>query len=629
MTQTGLLPTIFESFNARALEPEQVAKTFVPPDYFDDTLKRAHTLIVGPRGSGKTTILKMLQSPAVEAWKSPIADVYRSKIDFTGVFIPADRSWSEQIGALGEDVLVWEHKRILGVAAFTTHVLRALVEAMQYKAYPPKDTSLVPHRRVELSRNSEAEIVSEIAEKWYLKINIPSLVSLKHALTTRLSNIWEISSEESLRNPEGRGERLANIKYLHLNFLYSAGLAIELFDDRTAQSQSKWGLLFDELELAPQWIREELIKSLRSVNSKLLFKLSMSPYSQDASLLHSELSATFGNDYNQVALWYAHKENGYNFCKALFESILKDYGLNPIEPTKLLGRSAFETLSEDYETSAYRPKSPLHARLLSMAEKDSSFRKFLDSKKLDLDNLHLLSEDERAAAVRKIRSLVAVRDAFRVGDNLGQNTRQQQRSRKNPTVYSGALSLFSIVEGNPRWFIGIIGKLIQDYAKDKSRIIATKQSSEVQKAANRFRAYLKTIPCPPLKKQQPPRGVLSALDLIGSFFHDVVVRQNFTADPPLTFVVDSRTDDDLIESLGRALNAGAIVYVNEPDSDIILQSLRGKRFRLSYLLAPYYKIPLILGRPTSLNFILKKEQEDIWRSENQDSLFSSVEQSDD
>ena len=59
-------PSIFESFNARALEPADVARTFIPPDHYSDVLKRAHTLVVGPRGSGKTTILKMLQAPALE-----------------------------------------------------------------------------------------------------------------------------------------------------------------------------------------------------------------------------------------------------------------------------------------------------------------------------------------------------------------------------------------------------------------------------------------------------------------------------------------------------------------------------------------------------------------------------------
>ena len=58
------------------------------------------------------------------------------------------------------------------------------------------------------------------------------------------------------------------------------------------------------------------------------------------------------------------------------------------------------------------------------------------------------------------------------------------------------------------------------------------------------------------------------------------------------------------ESLTRALNAGAIVYVPDEDGQLLLASLRGKRFRLSYLLAPTYHVPLRLGRAVSLSKIL-------------------------
>jgi hypothetical protein len=105
-------------------------------------------------------------------------------------------------------------------------------------------------------------------------------------------------------------------------------------------------------------------------------------------------------------------------------------------------------------------------------------------------------------------------------------------------------------------------------------------------------------------KQEAPRGVLSIIDQIGNYFYDAVVIQTFNSDPPGTFVVDSRVDDRLLESLGKALNAGAIVYVPDDDSHLVMSSLRGKRFRLSYLLAPNYGIPIRLGPPVSLKTIL-------------------------
>ena len=52
--------------------------------------------------------------------------------------------------------------------------------------------------------------------------------------------------------------------------------------------------------------------------------------------------------------------------------------------------------------------------------------------------------------------------------------------------------------------------------------------------------------------------------------------------------------------VGRSLNAGALIYIPDGDGEMLLSSLRGKRFRLSYLFAPYYGIPIRLGRAVSV-----------------------------
>src|SRR6185369_4045688 len=136
--------------------------------------------------------------------------------------------------------------------------------------------------------------------------------------------------------------------------------------------------------------------------------------------------------------------------------------------------------------------------------------------------------------------------------------------------------------------IGIIGNLLDQYQPDQQRISRNKQAAEILRAANRFRALLKTIPCPPLKNGQKPRGVLSLIDLMGRYIFREVVLEDFDPDPVGSFIVDSHLSSDLIDSLGRALNAGAIIYVPDDDTELLLGSLRGKRFRLSYLLAPTY-----------------------------------------
>lgn len=279
-----------------------------------------------------------------------------------------------------------------------------------------------------------------------------------------------------------------------------------------------------------------------------------------------------------------------------------------MEAVDLLGPSEFETSRDEWVHSgtAYKPGSRLERRFLKLAKKDRSFRAYLAQRHIDPTKLNLLRGDERAAEIRKITSLVAIRNTFRGADEENsEKSKPQKRSRKNPDLYRGATSLFAMVEGNPRWFIGIIGGLLQTYSREEGLISPALQSDEVTKATNRFRALLKTIPCPATRRNERPRGVLSVLDPVGKFLFRAVVTEDFNPDPPGTFTVDAQTDSSLLLSLGRALNAGAIVYVPDEDSQLVLGSLRGKRFRLCYLLAPHYGIPIRLGRAVSLSAIIK------------------------
>ena len=56
-----------ESFNARNYTPAQVAATFIPNDDYRLLWRNEHTVVLGPRGSGKTTLFKMLTVQALYA----------------------------------------------------------------------------------------------------------------------------------------------------------------------------------------------------------------------------------------------------------------------------------------------------------------------------------------------------------------------------------------------------------------------------------------------------------------------------------------------------------------------------------------------------------------------------------
>ena len=606
-------PSIFESFNARALEPDQVARTFVPPRHYHTLTKRSHSIVIGPRGSGKTTLLKMLQQPALESWQHPDADRYRSAIDFTGVFIATDVSWGRQVQSLGYGKLTSELQNLFGTAAFTTHVLRSLVIAMLHRTRAATVNAHAPYRRLVLEERNEVDLVRSISRVWRLTPTLPSLVSLKHALSERLVLIREQAGAEAYGDPGSRDARLSEIPYLHLHFLDAVLAAIELFGDATNEHRGRWALLFDELEMAPARIRQQLLQSLRSTDSRILLKLSMSAYAEGLDEIDKSLAATPDHDYDTIPLWYAHKEEGYQFCRELWDSMVRDKGLDGVTPEKLLGSSGFETSIEEWSESgnAYGPNSRIGRRFVRMAKSDQSFLKYLQNRGISPDDLRNVLPNDRAADLRKVAPILAVREAYRTKDEPLVEKSRDQRSRKNPDLYTGSGQLFAMVEGNPRWFIGIMGRLLGLLSKEDviklgglKPISKARQVREIDGASPQVYAPLKAIPWPAVGVGSRPRSFLEVLNAIGGYIFDSVVRNDFTPDPPGSFIVDSTISSDMHESLTRALNAGAIVYVPDEDGQLLLASLRGKRFRLSYLLAPTYHVPLRLGRAVSLSKIL-------------------------
>jgi hypothetical protein len=612
--ETPQTPTIFESFNARSLDPAQVARTFVPSQHFEDLLKRRHTLIVGPRGSGKTTLLKMLQQPALEAWRHPSAAEYRNTVNFTGVFVPTDISWAVQLGSLGVEALDEATRRLLSVATFTTHTLRSLTMAFENRVERTPvggDDS----RRLAIDPNSEAILSRHIAESWHLKGVFPSFTVLRWALSARLQEIFALASRESVLGNEGRKERLASVDYLHLHFLAASGRAVELFEDQARVPAGKWAFLFDELELAPTWIQEELGRSLRSTDPRFLFKLALNPFTENDSILraaaidHSPTGTqpqpAADQDFDQIALWYVGKVKAYEFCTQLWTEMLHERGMPYRSPEKLLGDSYFRTSPGDWR-EVYRPGSKVAQRFSELARKDLTFAAYLWKKQLDPSKLDELADNRRAAVVRKVAPIVAVREFYRRED-VEAETQGSLRSRKTAVLYSGAESLFALTEGNPRWFIGIMERLLDQFSAHKEKKIpAPWQAEQARAAGERFQAMLGTIPVPQDQAGKMFLGVLECVQEIAEFLHEKIVRGPFKSDPPGTFIVDNRIPDDMLASLGRALNAGAIVYVPDGGPMMIssVAAMKGKRFRISYLLAPIYGLPLRLGKTVALSSIL-------------------------
>jgi len=601
-------PNIFESFNARNLQPNAVAETFVPSDAYYKLTQRKHNLVVGPRGSGKTTLLKMLQCEALESWSHEKADFFRGKIDFVGVFIPTDRLWKEQIDALVEKDFNAEDQEILIKALFLSHVIQRFAKVLDHRCREADELNNAPYRRTSISPKDEQEMVLELADAWGLKVRTASLRSLLVASALRTKQIPEFISIEMRLGAEGRKERIANCSYLHADLIQSIVIGIEIFEGFTNTHGDKWALLFDELELAPYCVVQSLVNAMRSRDDRLIFKLSLAPYNPDVSIVEDMMSAMPGEDFEHIVLWYANKGDGEKFSEELFASMLKQKGFSHISPKEILGSS--DLPNDESKSNGGGKKSDAYVSLFSdMCNWDRTVKSFMNGRGINISDLEKMEGDERAQKVRKLVPILRVRGEFRKADEVHDKSSRNviKSSRKQiPSIYAGVPSLFAILEGNPRWFIGVMDKLIENYEENHKKVPENVQMTEVRKSMHKFRALLRTIPCPSLSPGDKPTGVDKALDVIGNYFKKCIIEDDFVGEPHGSFIINEDTDPDFKASLGAALNAGAIVYIPGSTAEIALNKLEGRRFRLTYLLAPHYQMPLILLNQVSLKTIFSK-----------------------
>lgn len=586
-------------YNAKPVAFEDVATTFVAPQSVFERLSRHNnTLLIGPRGSGKTTLLKMLCSPALERWPDNAAPTFRSAVSYVGVFVPADKAWAEQLKA---DNLDTPSAHRFALAAFTLHCLRALVIAADQRTRPPAGE--FSHLRVDLSAEMTRNLALDVAQAWGLDRPMANLADLAMALGDSLGTLGSQRSMEAMRGEEGRDARLAELPLLHLPLLPSALSLIERFNNACNEPQRRWGFLFDEMELVPPSIERTVLGFLRGSDDRLLFKVSYAPYerSDEIGSFQGPLGPQLGQDFSVLRLTYANKREGFSFSRALLEAEMARRKI-PLSAEEVLGSTSLlvgpdeETEVAALPTLDYGPQGNAVKILRELLESDPSFSEYLGKHAFDIDRLMELPEAERAR-IRKIMPLVAARLAYRPRPT---SRWDRLRGRRRVEFYSGAEAFYAMMEGNPRWLKHVTDRLFQ---QGETRISADRQSRVLREAAEEFAGYLNvlSVASSMLNAEDAPRLLM---DRIGRYFRESYHRGPFDPDAPGSIRVDR--DDfpgPLLDSLRALINRGALIAVPERRS-ANLERLKGQRFRLAYLQAPIYGLPLRLDRAAPLSEIL-------------------------
>lgn len=593
-------------YNARSLPPADIARSFIPPEpHFVRLLSRSHTLVLGPRGSGKTTLLKMLTLRALQGWTHPSAEKYIRQIKFNAAFVPADVAWGKQIDALEKLNFTPLRKE----AAFVVHTLRALIHAMReaIELHRERHSEYISHLAAAMSHVQEEQFVKLISTSLNIKPALNTLLGVEVALEERLDAI-NLGDDDNTFTVD--------------SFRSKISLIISAFNGVVGESDRRWALLFDELEIAPTRIKSFLLSGIRSIDERLIVKLAIAPYMDDVGFEHTPTSPQPLHDYHTVQLTYPNKDDATQFSAELFLTTFHRLG---IDITSLadafqapVGIKGFGRRSNN---SSKRKSIPIEFR--SLAKKDESFQRYATDRKL-FDPGYQFTENNVAQDIRKVLPIVVARDYYLRFFKDGKYV--ADRSRKSYSLYAGYPSIVEITEGNPRAILTLVGPLVQAYKQslgqdDKKLIPASLQSQAIRRVELLLTSLLQVIPLD-IEGFKPGKGLLDFVDQVGRAFEDRLLRRPFTADYAGTFLLDNNVTPSVVSAVGKALNAGAIIHVPHPGGgpDSLLRGLKGQRFRLSYALAPRYRLLLTLGAQVNLSKLLL-EMRGVNVSDVQPSLF--------
>lgn len=595
-----MVDALFRHHNARHATAAEVARTFVPPTFFGELLEAKHVVLVGPRGSGKTTLLKMLTTPAIEAWSHPLAATAREKASYTSVYVPSDITWREQFIAMEQQLGDPELATTLARSAFTSHLHRAFVSAVmtRLETYLDLNQHGEAFRRVPFSRADEESLTRSLARTWNFPRPAPTLPILREMLSERIEEIYFIANRERLLGAAERPQRLAANRWLHIHYLHSIPTLIEVTNNALGEPQGRWGFLFDELEIAPDWLQRELYASLRSVDQRAIFKLAMAPYMPFGTIV-PDAKPIGVQDYTPISLLGQNVRNTVNFCRAIWDQLIRDRVADPVDPEDVLGRSRW---SDDPEESdgKYIQGSSFAYQVQELREKDHSFDRYLERFRAQPSTWADMTERRRAQILRKAQPIIYLRNYYL---KSGGTKMPPRKSRKAHGLFGGYPTVFTLTDGNPRLIKAVLSSVIDDWMQTGRRVDFATQGRILKRAAEIFKSTLSNAVGPQPRIRRFGTGVVPLLECISEYFARDVYGSSFTPDPRLTFIVDDQTPTDVAEAVGVALNLGGVVLVGS-NSDELFGDVFGKRFRLCYLIGLLEELPARLGPEVKLSRVL-------------------------
>lgn len=519
----------FEEDNAKQLSIESTVAYFVPPKEFKDLFSRSNHILLGSRGSGKTTWVRMLAHDHVLlASRQPgVAYEYaRSALEqnMIGIYIPTNIGL---VGSLKNKPWQTEEKAELFFQwRLNVHSCAALLPVIR---------SCIEHYLHDDTQKALAElrICRALAEHWSADKNASDCRTIE-SLSFLLSQV-ETERLNSISRARASGQSTdTSADYFDNELFQPLIFAIRTISYHVGiPSSATWMVCIDEAEYLTEEHHRILNTLLRTASGDLVFKIATMPFAHHTLATNIGDPVREGHDFKYIFVDQIPIDSRGSSTEAAFlkfarevfkrrSSRLSQTGAK-ITLTEMLGPSHLldeKTVEEGDELDELM-------NLLSRYSNENTYQRAY----------RLFNEDKkklRNEILRKMHGALLLRQALdeRVGNHKSK-------------IYSGENVVVRCSDGNPRRLMRLLNAMLKRLEQHSDGAIHYPLSPAIQNEV------LVTIGRDALSRVQsePPCGAMThkILNTIGNYMAETFHRKRIGTDF-VTSISVSVSDGDYVQS---------------------------------------------------------------------------------
>jgi len=575
------LPHAFGIDNAKQLPVEQAVNYFVPPKEFLTLLVPKNHILLGSRGSGKTTWVRALAYDHVSLAASDSSSHGAYARDaiarhLIGIYVPAsaaftgdlrNKPWQTEQEA--EEYFTWRLN--IHSCAALTHIIDACI-----KQYASRD---------QLKPQLQYDICRTLSKAWTGgKQSFTSYEGLRLALSElELEHLAAIRRIRTSSIPVQ-----IESDHFHTDLFLPLRHAIRAIRAHLKMpADAVWMLCLDEVEYLSEAHHRILNTQLRSASEDLVFKIATMPFAHHTLATNLNDSVREGHDFEYVYVDRepidSHGGQGQDqflaFARSIFSRRIshRNDSLKGVTLGTLLGASELldeKRNAQKFDHEKYMELLRRHANpaTVARAERLAGTHKF------------------QSEIYRKLNGALLLREALH---NATGNT--------SPRIYSGETLIVRCSDGNPRRLMRLINLLIQrlEFNSAGRPVLPIDQGAQNSVVESLGRETLTRT------QSEPPYGEQTAkyLEVIGKYMNWAFLARRVGTDQ--TTSVEIYEDDGPVAQ--RFIKQAIQLSLMIPAKDVPIKTPNYTCtgiFHLSFLFAPLFGVLPRRNRSVRLSRVL-------------------------